>query len=203
MLNPVNGAGAPLGGVAAGGAGQSDADASLARVNWVGFRTIVIREGVRQAIDAGYDILNCSFGCGVKEHILQYKDWIDEAYLKGIHIVAACNNIDFRRPEWPGFFPSVITVTEGAFGSLTLSASTATVAASGASGSVGVTASNSGFAWTAVSNVSWLTIVLGASGTGSGTRDLLFPSLPYIAVYRVREQSVEVLRIYHNAQERP
>jgi subtilisin family serine protease len=73
-------------------------------------RTIVIREGVRQAIDAGYDILNCSFGCGVKEHILQYKDWIDEAYLKGIHVVAACNNIDFRRPEWPGFFPSVITV---------------------------------------------------------------------------------------------
>jgi subtilisin family serine protease len=72
-------------------------------------RTIVIREGVRQAIDAGYDILNCSFG-GVKEHILQYKDWIDEAYLKGIHIVAACNNFDFRRPEWPGFFPSVITV---------------------------------------------------------------------------------------------
>jgi subtilisin family serine protease len=73
-------------------------------------RTILIREGVRQAIDAGYDILNCSFGCGVKEQVLLYKDWIDEAYLKGIHIVAACNNIDFRRPEWPGFFPSVITV---------------------------------------------------------------------------------------------
>lgn len=73
-------------------------------------RTVVIREGVRQAMDAGYDILNCSFGCGVKEHIFQYKDWIDEAYLKGIHIVAACNNIDVRKPEWPGFFPSVITV---------------------------------------------------------------------------------------------
>jgi subtilisin family serine protease len=70
-------------------------------------RTILIREGVRQAIDAGYDILNCSFGCGVKEQVLLYKDWIDEAYLKGIHIVAACNNIDFRRPEWPGFFPRV------------------------------------------------------------------------------------------------
>jgi subtilisin family serine protease len=73
-------------------------------------RTILIREGVRQAIDAGYDILNCSFGCGVKEHILQYKDWIDESYLKGIHIVAGCNNLDYRKPEWPGYFPSVITV---------------------------------------------------------------------------------------------
>lgn len=73
-------------------------------------RTILIREGVRQAIDAGYDILNCSFGCGVKEHILQYKDWIDESYLKGIHIVAGCNNVDYRKPEWPGHFPSVITV---------------------------------------------------------------------------------------------
>jgi subtilisin len=73
-------------------------------------RTAIIREGVRQAIDRGYHILNCSFGCGVKEHVLQYKDWVDEAYLKGIHIVAACNNIDFTIPEWPGFFPTVITV---------------------------------------------------------------------------------------------
>src|SRR6516225_11146468 len=78
-------------------------------------RTAIIREGVRQAIDRGYHILNCSFGCGVKEHVLQYKDWIDEAYLKGIHIVAACNNIDFTIPEWPGYFPSVITVNMARF----------------------------------------------------------------------------------------
>jgi len=31
----------------------------------------------------------------------------------------------------------------------------------------------------------------------------LFPPLPYIAVYRVREQSIEVLRIYHGVQNRP
>jgi subtilisin len=73
-------------------------------------RTVIIREGVRQAIDRGYHILNCSFGCGMINHILDYKEWIDEAYLKGIHVVAACNNNDFRRPEWPGYFPSVITV---------------------------------------------------------------------------------------------
>jgi plasmid stabilization system protein ParE len=30
----------------------------------------------------------------------------------------------------------------------------------------------------------------------------LFPPMPYIAVYRT-EQSIEVLRIYHAAQDRP
>jgi subtilisin family serine protease len=78
-------------------------------------RTVIIREGVRQAIDRGYHILNCSFGCGLPEHIFQYKDWIDEAYLKGIHIVSACNNFDFRKPEWPGYFPTVVTVNMARF----------------------------------------------------------------------------------------
>jgi subtilisin family serine protease len=77
----------------------------------LGGRHAQIREGVRQAIDAGYNILNCSFGCrGEVNTIMQYKEWIDEAYLKGIHVVAACNNFDFTVPEWPGYFPSVITV---------------------------------------------------------------------------------------------
>ena len=43
---------------------------------------------------------------------------------------------------------------------------------------------------------------LGRVGREEGTRELLFLPLPYVAVYRVREQSVEVLRIYHSAQER-
>lgn len=73
-------------------------------------RTAIIREGVRQAIDRGYKVLNCSFGCGLVDHVLQYKDWIDEAYLKNIHVVSACNNFDFTTPEWPGYFPSVVTV---------------------------------------------------------------------------------------------
>jgi subtilisin len=73
-------------------------------------RTAIIREGVRQALDRGYDILNCSFGCAREDHVLQYKDWIDEAYLRNRHIVAACNNQDFTRREWPGHFPTVITV---------------------------------------------------------------------------------------------
>lgn len=43
----------------------------------------------------------------------------------------------------------------------------------------------------------------GRVGREDGTRELLFPPLPYIAVYRVAEQSIEVLRIYHGAQDRP
>lgn len=57
-----------------------------------------------------WHILNCSFGCGRPDQVLAYKDWIDEAYLKGRHVVAACNNYDLSRREWPGHFPSVITV---------------------------------------------------------------------------------------------
>ena len=73
-------------------------------------RTAIILEGARQAIERGYHILNCSLGCGVLEHVLKYKAWVDEAYLKGVHVVAACNNSDSGRPEWPGFFTSVLTV---------------------------------------------------------------------------------------------
>lgn len=72
-------------------------------------RTLIIREGVRQALERGYHILNCSFGCGVLQHVLHYKEWVDEAYVQGVHIVAACNNFDFTKPEWPAFFSSVIT----------------------------------------------------------------------------------------------
>ena len=35
-----------------------------------------------------------------------------------------------------------------------------------------------------------------------GTRELLFPGLAYVAVDRVCEQSIEVPRIYHAAQDR-
>ena len=42
----------------------------------------------------------------------------------------------------------------------------------------------------------------GRPGREDGTRELLFPPTPYIAVYRVQEQSIEVLRIYHAAQDR-
>ena len=42
----------------------------------------------------------------------------------------------------------------------------------------------------------------GRVGREEGTREILFSPLPYVAVYRVKE-SVEILRIYHVAQDRP
>jgi subtilisin len=73
-------------------------------------RTVIIQRGAQEALDRGYQILNCSFGCGVESQVLQYKTWVDEAYLKRVHIVAACSNIDYTRQEWPAFFPSVVAV---------------------------------------------------------------------------------------------
>jgi toxin ParE1/3/4 len=42
----------------------------------------------------------------------------------------------------------------------------------------------------------------GRRGTIDGTRELVFPGLPYIVV-RVRAQVVEIARIYHGAQDWP
>jgi subtilisin len=78
-------------------------------------RSLIIREAARAAIERGYHILNCSFGCSREDHVLFYKDWIDAAYLRGRHIVAAGNGQDFSKREWPGHFPTVITVNFARF----------------------------------------------------------------------------------------
>jgi toxin ParE1/3/4 len=41
---------------------------------------------------------------------------------------------------------------------------------------------------------------LGRAGRRSGTRELVFTPLPYIVVYRNREQSIEILHVWHGAQ---
>jgi addiction module RelE/StbE family toxin len=43
----------------------------------------------------------------------------------------------------------------------------------------------------------------GRTGRIEGTRELVFPGLPYIVVYRILHQVVEVIRIYHGAQDWP
>jgi toxin ParE1/3/4 len=43
----------------------------------------------------------------------------------------------------------------------------------------------------------------GRPGREPGTHELVFSRLPYIAVYRIKEQAVEVLHIHHAAQNRP
>lgn len=43
----------------------------------------------------------------------------------------------------------------------------------------------------------------GRTGREQGTRELTFSPLPYVAVYRVKGEAVEILRIVHGAQDRP
>ncbi len=74
-------------------------------------RTTIIWEAARLAIQRGYHILNCSFGSpGEARFVMPYKEWTDEAYLRRTHIVAACSNEDASLREWPGWFPTVLTV---------------------------------------------------------------------------------------------
>ena len=42
----------------------------------------------------------------------------------------------------------------------------------------------------------------GRRGRKEGTRELILPGLPYIVVYRIRNESIEISRIYHGAQNR-
>ena len=71
----------------------------------------IIQRAAFEAIDKRYQILNCSFGCrGEKEFIMEFKDWVDEAYVKGVHVISACSNRDFTEREWPAYFPTVVTV---------------------------------------------------------------------------------------------
>ena len=74
-------------------------------------RTHLICAGVSEALRRGYRVLNCSFGCrGLAKFILPHKEWADEAWLRGAHVVAACSNLDSRETEWPSHFASVIGV---------------------------------------------------------------------------------------------
>jgi toxin ParE1/3/4 len=42
----------------------------------------------------------------------------------------------------------------------------------------------------------------GRPGREEGTREILFPPTRYFAVYRVKEKTIEVVRVYHAAQDR-
>lgn len=44
---------------------------------------------------------------------------------------------------------------------------------------------------------------LGRPGREEGTRELLMTNLPYLVVYRLTDQAIEILHIYHGAQQRP
>jgi len=44
---------------------------------------------------------------------------------------------------------------------------------------------------------------LGRLGRKPGTRELVLPGLPFLAVYRVRKEVIEIARILHGAQKWP
>jgi len=44
---------------------------------------------------------------------------------------------------------------------------------------------------------------LGRSGRKRGTRELVLSGLPFLAIYRVREDIIEIARILHGAQRWP
>ena len=50
---------------------------------------------------------------------------------------------------------------------------------------------------------SWKTFLAAAARRIEGTRELVFAGLPYIVVYRIQDQDLEILRIYHGAQDWP
>jgi len=43
----------------------------------------------------------------------------------------------------------------------------------------------------------------GRLGRKTGTRELVLPELPYLVVYRIREDVIEISRILHGAQKWP
>lgn len=44
---------------------------------------------------------------------------------------------------------------------------------------------------------------MGRPGRVSGTRELVLPNFPYIIPYRVKEQRVEILRVFHTSRKWP
>ena len=44
---------------------------------------------------------------------------------------------------------------------------------------------------------------VGRPGRWTGTRELVITGTPYIAPYRVRAGAIEILRVFHGAQEWP
>jgi toxin ParE1/3/4 len=44
---------------------------------------------------------------------------------------------------------------------------------------------------------------LGRPGRVEGTREVVFPPLPFVAIYEVRDEQIIVLRILHGAQRWP
>jgi subtilisin family serine protease len=71
-------------------------------------RTTQVSVAARRCLSLGYQVLNCSFGCGISGHLPLYKEWVDHALLSGVHVVAASGSPEVS--EWPAHLSSVLGV---------------------------------------------------------------------------------------------
>jgi subtilisin family serine protease len=74
-------------------------------------RPELARAAASAALERGYHILNCSFGLSHPDWIHVYQSWTSLAYQRRTHVVAASNNLDAFRVEYPASLASVIGVT--------------------------------------------------------------------------------------------
>ena len=69
--------------------------------------------GFKWAIEERFHVVNCSFGTGRREYIDRYKRMVDKAFCRNVWLVSACNNQDFKTEEYPAFFPTVLSTSQG------------------------------------------------------------------------------------------
>jgi subtilisin family serine protease len=77
-----------------------------------------VAHAMQWAVRQGFDVINCSFGASSERYLQSYKASVDAAFCSRSILVAACNNRDYRTPEYPGAFPTVVSTDFGAFDGL-------------------------------------------------------------------------------------
>ncbi|MEO7098975.1 MAG: S8 family serine peptidase [Luteolibacter sp.] len=71
----------------------------------------LVRAAAQEALRRGYQVLSCSFGHRAAAlYSLDYKEWVDAAFVAGCSIVAACDNAGSQHQVFPAHFTSVIGV---------------------------------------------------------------------------------------------
>jgi len=74
--------------------------------------------GVKWGVEQGFDVINCSFGSASDQYLRPYKRLVDSAFCRGSILVSACNNVDYRKTDYPASFPTVISTDYGALDAL-------------------------------------------------------------------------------------
>lgn len=64
---------------------------------------------LQHAVAERYDVVNCSFGSRETKLLPRYKEVVDAAFCANVLIVAAANNYDPERLEYPAAFASVLS----------------------------------------------------------------------------------------------